>query len=129
MQDNIAIDIHHLKDAIFNTRLIAIRPEKAELEGVVSQKKIELASPEIVKRYVEDLRQFIDSSEVMERKSFIKSFVKEIRVTENEGRIRYTFPIPPDNHEEEGLEVLPTVYDGRPLWTRTADPPDVIGML
>jgi site-specific DNA recombinase len=85
---------------------------KAELEGAISQKKIELANPETVKRYVKDLQQFIDSNELMERKSFIKSFVKEIKVTGNEGRIKYTFPIPPDNHEEEGLGVLPTVCDG-----------------
>jgi len=85
---------------------------KAELEGAISQKKIELASPETVKRYVKDLQQFIDSNELMERKSFIKSFVREIKVTGNEGRIKYTFPIPPDNHEEEGLGVLPTVCNG-----------------
>jgi site-specific DNA recombinase len=92
-------------------RLLAI---KAELEAVVSQRKIELASPEVIRRYVEDLRQFIVSSELTERRAFIKSFVKEIRVMENEGRIRYTFPIPPDNHEEEGLGVLPIVrYSGR----------------
>jgi site-specific DNA recombinase len=92
-------------------RLLA---RKAELEVILSQRKIELASPEVVRRYVEDLRQFIDSSELTERKAFIKSFVKEIKVTGNEGRIRYTFPIPPDNHEEEGLGVLPIVrYSGR----------------
>lgn len=85
---------------------------KAELEAVLSQRKIELASPEIVRRYVEDLQQFIDSSELTERRSFIKSFVKEIKVTRNEGLIRYTFPIPPDNHEEEGIGVLPTVCHG-----------------
>ena len=92
-------------------RLLA---RKAELEMILSQRKIELASPEVVRKYVEDLRQFIDSSELTERRAFIKSFVKEVRVMGNEGRIRYTFPIPPDNHEEEGLGVLPIVrYSGR----------------
>jgi hypothetical protein len=47
--------------------------------------------------------------------SFIKSFVKEIKVMGNEGRIKNTFPIPRDNHGEEGLGVLPIVrYSG--LW-------------
>lgn len=92
-------------------RLLA---RKAELEVILSQRKIELASPEVVRQYVDDLHQFIDSSELTERRSFIKSFVKEIKVIGNEGRISYTFPIPPDNHEEEGLGVLPTVrYGGR----------------
>jgi site-specific DNA recombinase len=80
----------------------------------MSQQKLELASPETVRQYVEDLRQFIDSRELTERRSFIKSFVKEIRVIGNEGRIRYTFPIPPDSHDEEELGVLPIVrYSGR----------------
>ena len=73
-----------------------------------------MASPEIVRKYVEDLRQFIDSGDLPERKTFIKSFVKEIKIIGSDGRIRYTFPIPPDSHEEEGLGVLPTVqYGGR----------------
>jgi len=90
-------------------RLLA---RKAELELILSQRKIELASPEVVRKYVDDLHQFINSSELTERRSFIKSFVKEIKVTGDEGRISYTFPIPPDNHEEEGLGVLPTVGYG-----------------
>ena len=92
-------------------RLLA---RKAELEILLSQRKIELAGPELTRQYVEDLRQFIDSTDLLERRAFIKSFVKEIRVTGNEGRIKYTFPIPPDNHEEEELGVLPIVrYSGR----------------
>jgi site-specific DNA recombinase len=87
---------------------------KAKLEMILSQRKIELASPEVVRKYVEDLHQFIDSSELTERRAFIKSFVKEIKVTGNEGQIKYNFPIPPDNHEEEELGVLPIVrYSGR----------------
>jgi len=87
---------------------------KAELEMVLSQRKIELASPEVVRKYVQDLRQFLDSSDLPERRAFIKSFVKEVRVTGTDGKIRYTFPIPPDNLEEENLGVLPTVrYGGR----------------
>ena len=81
---------------------------------ILSQRQIELASPEIIRKYIEDLRQLIDSSDLSERRGFIKSFVKEIKVMGNDGRIRYTFPIPPDNHEEEGLGVLPIVrYSGR----------------
>ena len=87
---------------------------KAELEMLLSQRKIELASPKIVGKYVQDLRQFLDSSDLPERRTFIKSFIKEVRVTGTEGKIRYTFPIPPDNLEEEKLGVLPTVrYGGR----------------
>jgi site-specific DNA recombinase len=87
---------------------------KADLEMVLSQRKVESASPELIRRYVEDLHQFIDGNELMERRAFIKSFVRDIKVTGNEGRIRYTFPLPPDSHDEEDLGVLPIVrYSGR----------------
>ena len=87
---------------------------KAELELLLSQRRIELASPEVVRQYAEDLRQFLESSPLPEKKAFIKSFVRGIKVTGNEGHITYTFPIPPDNLDEERLGVLPTVrYGGR----------------
>ena len=107
-------------------RLLA---RKAELEMILSQRKIELAGPEVVREYVEDLRQFLDSSDLPERRAFIKGFIKEVRVTGGEGRIRYTFPIPPDNLEEEKLGVLPTVRYGGRYWARTSDLCDVNAVL
>jgi hypothetical protein len=95
-------------------RLLA---RKAELETLMSQRKIELANPEVVRAYVEDLHQFIDSRELTEQRAFIKSFITEITVKGNEGRIKYSFPIPPDNREEEGLGVLPIVRDSGPWGT------------
>jgi site-specific DNA recombinase len=92
-------------------RLLA---RKSELEVLMSERKVELASPEVVKKYVDDLRQFIDSSDLAERRAFVRSFVKEIKVMGDEGRIWYTFPIPPNDLDEEGLGVLPIVrYSGR----------------
>jgi site-specific DNA recombinase len=87
---------------------------KAELEMLISHRRIELSGPELVTKYVEDLRQFIDSTEISERRAFIKSFVKEIRVSEHEIRMTYNFPIPPDGHQEEKLGVLSIErYGGR----------------
>ena len=87
---------------------------KSELDILMCQRKIELAGPDVVREYVHDLHNFIDNTDLLSRKAFIKSFVKEIEVSGNEGSIKYTFPIPPDNHDEEGLGVLPTVrYGGR----------------
>ena len=114
--ENGNIEFHLLKPRLPELRAQHDRllVRKAELEKILSQRQIELASPEIVRKYVEDLRQFIDSSDLPERRGFIKSFVKEIKVVENNGLIKYAFPIPPDNHEEEGLGVLPIVqYSGR----------------
>ena len=90
--------------AICTTQHDRLLTQKAELESILSQKKLELASPEPVRQYVEDLRQFIESRVLTERRSFIKSFIKEIRIFGKEGRIRCIFPIPPDSREVPHLE-------------------------
>ena len=114
--ENGNIEFHLLKPRLkeFRDQHDRLLSRKAELEMILSQRQIELAGPEIVRKYVEDLRQFIDGSELSERRSFIKGFVEEVKVVGNDGLIRYTFPIPPDNRDEEGLGVLPIVrYGGR----------------
>ncbi len=69
---------------------------------------------ETVKSYVEDLRNLLEDSPLIERKSFIKSFVKEIRVTGNEAVLTYTIPILPEKVTIEKEGVLPIVqYGGR----------------
>jgi site-specific DNA recombinase len=114
--ENGNIEFHLLKPRLQELRAQHDRllTRKSQLDSLMAQRKIELASPEVVRKYVEDLHQLIDESDLLERKTLIKSFVKEIKVMGNEGRIKYTFPIPPDSHEEEGLGVLPIVrYGGR----------------
>jgi len=46
-----------------------------------------------VKSYVEDLRNLLEESPMAERKSFVKSFVKEVRVTGNEVLLSYNIPL------------------------------------
>ena len=50
---------------------------------------------EMVARYVDDLRSLLEESTLAERKSFIRSFVKEIKVTGDEVLLTYTMPLPP----------------------------------
>ena len=50
---------------------------KLELENLLSNRKVELADPETVKNYVADLYNLLGESTLVERKSFIRSFVKE----------------------------------------------------
>ena len=87
---------------------------QAELESLISKRKIELAEPEVVKEYVEELRRFLDGSDLLERRAFIKGFIKEVNVKGNGGLIKYALPLPPDNIKEENLKVLPIVqYSGQ----------------
>jgi hypothetical protein len=48
---------------------------------------------ETITTYVEDLRSLLNNSSITEKKSFIKSFVKEVRIREDEATLTYTIPL------------------------------------
>ena len=75
------------------------------------------------------MSEFLNESELTERRSFIESFVKEIVVVPGDALMRYTVPMPDDSlipgkaTETVALpdSVLSTVQVGGPGWTRTID--------
>ena len=71
-----------------------------------------MASPEIVKSYVDDLRTLLNNSSLAERRAFTRSFVKEVKVTGNEALLTYTMPLPPTGVSEENVGVLSAVQCG-----------------
>ena len=72
-------------------------------------------------KYVEDLRNLLSHSSLAEQKAFIRSFVKEVTVVNNEAMLKYTIPLPPEGilHEEAG--VLSIVQLGSAYGIRTRD--------
>jgi site-specific DNA recombinase len=90
---------------------------RAELAQKLSDRRVYLTDMETVADYMQDLRSLLDESSLMERKSFIKSFVKEARVKDEEVSLIYTMPIAPHKTKSEELAVLPIVHYGGPLWT------------
>ena len=67
---------------------------RLELENLLSDRKVELADMETLKSHVEDLRNLLEDSSLAERKSFIKSFFREVRVTGTEVLLSYSCGIP-----------------------------------
>jgi len=85
------------------------------LDDALETGSLKLADMETVKSYVEDLRNLLEDSPLIERKSFIKSFVKEIRVAGHEVVLKYNTPpsVGAGPHQET-LVVPPIVqYGGR----------------
>ena len=80
-------------------------------------RRVESASPEIAKSYVDDLRNLLNNSSLAERRAFIRSFVKEVKVTEDEVLLTYTMPLSPRGVLEEKVGVLSTVNYGGPTCT------------
>ncbi len=80
-----------------------------ESEQQLSDRRVELADAETVAQCVADLRDLLNESSLAERKAFIRSFVKEVRVTGDEVLLTYTIPMLPRGLAEERLPVLPIV--------------------
>jgi site-specific DNA recombinase len=103
------------------TRQEKLLARKVELETLLSDRRVELASPAVVRRYVADLRNLLKRSELAERKAFIRNFVREVRVTGDEVVLTYTMPLVGDGSFLDRMGVLPIVQHGRPCRSRTCD--------
>ena len=84
---------------------------------LLSDKKVELADMKTVAGYVADLRNLLSESPLAERKSFTKSFIKEVKVIGAEVRLTYTVPMPPKGISQETVGVPPIVHYGGRYWT------------
>jgi hypothetical protein len=81
------------------------------LELELSDRRVELAKAETIAHYVADLHNLLSESSLAERKSFVRSFVKEVLIT-------YTIPMLPKGVREEKLSVLSIGCDGGAEWIK-----------
>ena len=96
-----------------------LQAARLELEEVLAARKIQLADKKMVRSCVEDLQEMLTNSPLPEQKAFIRSFVKEVKVTGKEVLLTYTIPLPPQRLLQESAAVLDTVPLGGPTRTRT----------
>ncbi len=131
--DNISIRLNKLYDAVEtgNINLTDLTPRirelrdrqektltrQAELEALLSDRKIELTDINVVKTYVNDLRKLLDESSLCERRAFIRSFIKEIIVTGDTVQLNYDLPLSQEGLSCEEIGVLPIVHNGGRYWT------------
>ena len=96
-----------------------------QARAALAQRRKVLDDVNTIAAYAKDMRDFLNESELTERRAFIKSFVKEIVVMPGDALLRYTVPMPYDSlipgraAEKVALPapVLSTMHDGGP--TRT----------
>ena len=105
--------LRHQEDQLVATR--------TELEELMVTRKMELADVGLVRSHVEDLRELLSNSPLSEQKAFIRSFVREIRVTGKEVLLTYTIPLLPEGCLQEAAGVLDIVHYGGAGGTRTHD--------
>ena len=97
----------------------------ADARAILSQRRAVLDDVNTIAAYAQDMSEFLNESELTERRAFIETFVKEIVVMPGDALLRYTIPMPDDspipgrNAEEMVLNgsVLSTVKNGGPKGT------------
>ena len=95
----------------------------------LAQRRKVLDNANTIAAYAKDMKDFLNESELTERRAFIQSFVKEIIVVPGDALLRYTVPMPDDSlipgraTEKVALNgaVLPSVKSGGPAGIRTLD--------
>ncbi len=102
---DLAPRIHELRQ-----RQEKLLSQRIQIESRLSDRRIELANPEIVSAYVKDLRRVLEESELTEKRAFIRSFIKNIRIIGREAFLTYAMPI--NGLMEEKIGVLPIVKYG-----------------
>jgi DNA invertase Pin-like site-specific DNA recombinase len=89
---------------------------RAQAEEALRSSTIQLADPQVVTGFVEEMRAFLENSGIVERKTFLKSFVTRIDVDESDATVVYTIPMLPDSPttRSEAVGVLPFIHNGPP---------------
>ena len=123
------IDIADASDRIKEHRERKERLEDAaaDARAILSERRAYLDDVSTIAAYAKDMKDFLNESELTERRGFIESFVKEIIVIPGDALIRYTVPMPDDSFlagraaENVPLDasVLSTVHVGPPEKNRT----------
>ena len=116
----------------FNPRIRELRERQDRLENsaeearaALAQRRKVLDDVNAIAAYAKEMKDFLEESELTERKAFIETFVKEILVVPGDALLRYTVPMPDDSMvpgkatEKQALPdaVLSTVHDGGPSGT------------
>ena len=96
-----------------------------EARAVLSDRRVTLDDVETIMAFAKDMSEFLTKSELTESRTFIRSFVREIKVRPGKATIRYTLPMPEDSPTRGGdvqevalrSPVLSTVHVGTPRET------------
>jgi hypothetical protein len=94
-----------------------LQARRIEIESQMSDRRVELADLETISGYVDDLQGLLRNGTLVERKAFIKSLIREVRVTGNEAVLTYSMLVLPEKIIVEKDGVPPSVQYGGPQCT------------
>jgi len=81
-----------------------MRKARFEVEEDVRRRRLEPLDADVVVKYVNDLKRFVESSNIFERRAFLRTFIKSLEV--DDGEITFNYGLPPDGTKQETVSVL-----------------------
>ena len=82
---------------------------RVQVEANMVVQGVEEVDIDIVKSYTRDLKSLLEESDIIERKAFLRSFIKRIEINKDEARVYYHLPLPQDKKRKVAAEVLSIV--------------------
>ncbi len=99
-----AIETATIEMSDASERIATHRERKAQLEiaaeearTALAERRVILDKVETIAAHAREMGEFLKTSELTETKAFIRSFVKEIRISPGKASIAYTIPMPDDS--------------------------------
>jgi site-specific DNA recombinase len=77
-------------------RQAQLQAHRIEIESAMSDRRVELIDLEMMTAYITDMQSVLQEGTLLERKAFIRSFVKEIHITGDEAVLTYSMPELPE---------------------------------
>jgi len=94
-----------------------MRKARFEIEEDIRRRRLEPLDPKVVIEYVTDLKKFLESSNIFERRAFLATFIDSLEV--DDGEITFNYELPPDGAKQETVSVLGIVPSGPAKGIRT----------
>ncbi len=105
--DDLALRIKELRQ-----RQEQLQAKRIEIENRMSDRRVELVNLETMTEYIADMQAVLREGTLVERKAFIRSFVKDIRVSGDDAVLIYSVPELPEKVSLEEVGVPRIVQRG-----------------
>ncbi len=96
-----------------------LNKSRIQLEAELIAQGVEQVDLDTVKCYAQDLRNLIEEAELVERKTFLRSFIKRIVIDKDKVTLLYKLPMPKKETLKEETAVLSIVTPGGAEGIRT----------
>ncbi|MFC1905051.1 recombinase zinc beta ribbon domain-containing protein [Chloroflexota bacterium] len=93
-----------------------LQAKRMEIENRMSDRRVELVNLETMTEYIADMQAVLQEGTLVERKAFIRSFVKDIRVSGDDAVVTYSVPELPEKVSLEEVGVPRIVQRGGRYW-------------